>query len=152
MLTRSYFPTLFRTTPGTWDPFGELRQVQQQMDQPFDPAYYPRTSEYPALNVHTNEEEVLVEAELPGFATEDIDISVAQNTLTLRGSRQPVELKNGESYHRRERWAGQFVRALELPFEVQTDKVEAECRRGVLTIRLPRAEEHKPRKIAVKAS
>jgi len=152
MLTRSYFPTLFRTTPRTWDPFLELRQIQQQMDQLFDQAYYPRSSEYPAVNVYTNEDAALVEVELPGFDSEDIDISVVQNTLTLRGVRKPVELKNGESFHRRERWVGQFVRTLELPFEVQTDRVEAECRSGVLTIRLPRAEEHKPRKISVKAS
>lgn len=152
MLTRSYFPALFRATPRTWDPFRDLRQIQQQMDQLFGQTYYPRSTEYPQLNVYTSENEVLVEAELPGFASEDIDISVVQNTLTLRGSRQPVELKEGESYHRRERWAGQFVRTLELPFEVQTDKVEAECRKGVLTVRLPRSEEHRARKITVKAS
>ncbi|MEW6752282.1 MAG: Hsp20/alpha crystallin family protein [Candidatus Latescibacterota bacterium] len=152
MLTRAYFPTVFRTTPRTWDPFRELRQIQQQMDQLFDQAYYPRVTEYPALNVYTSEDEILVEAELPGFGAEDLDISVVQNTLTLRGTRKPVELKSGESYHRRERWTGQFVRTVELPYEVESDKVEAECRRGLLTIRMPRAEAHRPRKIAVKAS
>jgi HSP20 family protein len=152
MLTRSFFPTVFRSAPRTCDPFRELRQVQQQMDQIFDQSYFPRSTEYPPLNVYTSDEEVFVEAELPGFAGDDVDISVVQNTLTLRGTRKPVEIKEGESYHRRERWVGQFVRTLELPFEVQTDKVEAECKRGVLTVRLPRAEAHKPRRITVKAS
>ena len=106
----------------------------------------------PPLNVWSNEDETIVQAELPGLAADDIDISVVQNTLTLRGSRNPEGLKEGESYHRRERWTGRFVRSLELPFEVENSKVEAEYKHGMLRIRLPRAEQHKPKKITVKAS
>jgi HSP20 family protein len=95
---------------------------------------------------------VVVTAELPGFNPDDVEVSVVQNTLTLRGSRTPEELKQGETYHRRERWNGKFVRTLELPFEVDHDKVEAQFRNGVLSIRLPRAPQNLPKKITVKAS
>lgn len=152
MLTRTYFPALFRNGTGSWDPFRDLRRVQNEVTRMADRAAYPRSSDYPPLNVWSNEEETIVQAELPGFSAEDLDISVVQNTLTLRGARKPEEPKEGETYHRRERWNGQFVRSLELPFEVANDKIGAEFQNGVLSIRLPRAEEHKPRKIAVKAS
>ena len=152
MLTRTLFPSAFRNGTRLWDPFRDLRHIQEEMNRLVDQVWYPRATEYPPLNVWSNEEETVVQAELPGFAPEDIDISVVQNTLTLRGSRKPEELKEGETYHRRERWTGQLVRTLELPFEVDSDKVEAEFKSGVLSIRLPRAEEHKPKKIEVKAS
>jgi HSP20 family protein len=152
MLTRTLFPTVFRNGTRNWAPFRELGDIHREMDRLFDRTWAPRSTEYPPLNVWSNEDEMVVQAELPGFAADDIDISVVQNALTLRGSRKPEELKEGESYHRRERWTGQFVRTLELPFEVDNSKVEAEYKHGVLSIRLPRAEEHKPKKITVKAS
>jgi len=152
MLTRTYFPALFRNGTRTWDPFRDLRRVQDEMARTLDRGAYPRSSDYPPLNVWSNEEETIVQAELPGFSAEDLDLSVVQNTLTLRGTRKPEEIKEGETYHRRERWSGQFVRSLELPFDVVGDQIEAEFKNGVLSIRLPRAEEHKPRKISVKAS
>lgn len=152
MLTRTLFPTVFRNGTRSWVPFRELSEIHKEMDRLFDRTRTPRSTEYPPLNVWSNEDEAIVQTELPGFAADEIDISVVQNTLTLRGSRKPEELKEGESYHRRERWTGQFVRSLELPFEVDNSKVEAEYKHGVLSIRLPRAEEHKPKKIAVKAS
>ena len=152
MLTRTLFPMAFRNGYRNWPPFREPREIQDEMDRPIDPTWNPPSTEYPPLKVWSNEDETIVLAELPGFAADCIDISVVQNTLTLRGTRKPEGLKEGESYHRRERWTGQFVRSLELPFEVDNSKVEAEYKHGMLSIRLPRAEEHKPRKIAVKAS
>jgi HSP20 family protein len=80
---------------------------------------------YPAMNVWTHEDGAAVTAELPGVNTEDIDISVVGDTLTLTGSRQPDELKEDETYHRRERGYGRFTRAFQLPFQVEADKVEA---------------------------
>ena len=152
MLTRTLFPMAFRSGYPGWAPPRELRGLHEDVNRPIDRTQDPRSTEYPPLNVWSNEDETIVLAELPGLAADDIDISVVQNTLTLRGSRKPEELKKGEGYHRRERWTGQFVRSLELPFEADNSKVEAEYKHGVLSIHLPRAEEHKPKKIAVKAS
>ncbi len=107
---------------------------------------------YPAMNVWMNEEGAIITAELPGIAPEDLDISVVGDTLTVSGERKPEELKEGETYHRRERGYGKFSRAFQLPFEVEADKVSATFKNGVLHITLPRAEADKPRKIAVKAA
>jgi HSP20 family protein len=80
----------------------------------------------------------------------DIEISVRDDTLTLRGSRKAVELEEGTTYHRRERGSGAFARTVELPFRVEGGKVEATFEKGVLKISLPRAEEDKPKKITIK--
>jgi HSP20 family protein len=88
---------------------------------------------------------------LPGIDPNAIDISVVGKTLTLRGSRKPEEFKENESYHRRERWHGQFTKTIELPFDIDSGKVDAQYRKGILRITLPRAEADKPRKISVKS-
>jgi HSP20 family protein len=104
------------------------------------------------MNVWTNEESAVITAELPGVNSEEIDISVVGDTLTLSGNRQLEELGEGDKYHRRERSYGKFTRTFELPFLVEADKVEAVFEKGVLHISLPRAEADKPKKIAVKTA
>ncbi|MBX9771589.1 MAG: Hsp20/alpha crystallin family protein, partial [Candidatus Obscuribacterales bacterium] len=88
-------------------------------------------------------------AEVPGISPEDVDISLLNDTLTIRGSRKPDSLKEGESRHRHERGYGQFTRSLQLPFGVNSEQVQAHVANGVLQITLPRAEAEKPRKISV---
>lgn len=149
MFTRSFFPS---ASPfNLRNPFGDLQRLRQEFDQLLEGAWRP-AAEYPALNVWTSPEAVAVTAELPGFEPSDIEVSVVQNVLTLRGSRPASELKEDETYHRRERWSGKFVRSLELPFPVDGTQVEAQFKNGVLAIKLPRAEEHRPRKIEIKAA
>ena len=107
---------------------------------------------YPLLNAWEDEHNFYVEAELPGLALEDLDISMAdRNTITIKGTRKEPTLEGGQ-WHRRERAFGEFERSLELPGAVDADNVEANFRNGVLTIRLPKAPELRPRKIEVKAS
>lgn len=136
-------------------PWQEMRRLQRDMNRIF--ARMPTSfggevaPAYPAMNVWTNEDGAIVTAELPGVNLEDIDISVVENTLTLKGSRQPDELQEGETYHRRERGCGTFARTFQLPFQVEVDKVEGVFEKGVLRVSLPRAEAEKPKKIAVKA-
>jgi HSP20 family protein len=107
--------------------------------------------EFPAVNVWLNGEGAEVTAELPGIDAGSVDISVVGRTLTLKGSRLPDELKDDESYHRRERWRGEFSRSFDLPFAVEADKVKARFSKGVLHVELPRAEAEKPRKIEIKS-
>jgi len=104
---------------------------------------------FPAMNAWTNEDSAVVTAELPGVSIDDIEIAVERDTLTLRGRREPEEMEEGASYHRRERRFGGFNRAFRLPFLVDTAGVKAELKKGLLTIVLPRAEADKPRKIAI---
>jgi HSP20 family protein len=106
---------------------------------------------FPATNVWSGADSVMVTAEIPGVDPDQLDISVVNETLTLSGERNLVELAEGEKYHRRERGSGRFSRTVQLPFRVAADKVEASFNNGVLQINLPRAEEDKPKKITVKA-
>lgn len=110
------------------------------------------SSEFPALNVWLSENDALVEAELAGIEAEDIDISVTNDSLTLRGARTAHELAEGERFHRQERGSGQFSRSLQLPFRIDAENVEANLSKGVLQIRVPRAESDKLKKIVVRSA
>jgi HSP20 family protein len=111
-----------------------------------------RTATFPAINVYTNKDEgILVTAELPGIHTEELNISVTGDTLTLSGSRQSEEMPESAQYHRRERGFGEFNRTVQLPFAINKEKVEATVQSGVLQVTLPRAEAEKPRQISIKA-
>lgn len=135
----------------SWDPTRELQRWQREMDDLFS-GVSGTVHAFPPLNVWAAENDAIVTAELPGLETEDIEITVHGDSLTLRGARKPVELKEGENYFRRERIYGDFARTLQLPFRVNADQVSAKVNHGVLMITLPRAEEDKPRKISVKAA
>jgi HSP20 family protein len=111
----------------------------------------PSTIEFPAVNVWVAGDNAVVTTELPGVDPKALEISVVGKSVTLRGSREPEEMKENESYHRRERWHGQFTKALELPFYIDADKVEAKFKKGILYITLSRAEADKPKKITVKS-
>ena len=138
--------------PSVWR---ELNQIQRDMNRVFD-GYSPiRTRvapSYPALNIWSSEEDLIVNAEVPGIDVEDIEISVVGETLTLSGARKSEDLEEGARYHRQERGYGKFNRSVELPFPVDIDKVEATFKNGVLQISLPRSEADKPKKIVVKSA
>lgn len=137
--------------------FREMERLRREMNQLFDRVDRGPTlgmaSGYPAMNVWANADGVIVTAEVPGCDLENLEISVHNNTLTLRGERTEEALDDEEvTYHRRERSCGQFQRAFQLPYEVEADAVEASYTNGVLHITLPRAEADKPKKIEVKVS
>jgi HSP20 family protein len=146
---------LMRPYRSFWSPWREMARLQRDMNRLFSQTPTGFAGDvaptFPAMNVWTDEDRAIVTAELPGVAPDDVDVSVVGDTLTLKGSRQPDELEEGETYHRRERRYGAFTRAFQLPFHVDPDQVEATFWDGVLQISLPRAEEDKPKKIAVKA-
>jgi HSP20 family protein len=103
---------------------------------------------YPAINAWEADDVYYVEAEVPGMSEGEIDVSVVGNQLTIRGERKGAA-SEGATFHRRERGAGEFVRSLRLPVAVETGRVEAQLRDGVLTLSLPKAESHRPRKIPI---
>jgi len=136
-----------------WSPFEELRSLQREMNRLFD-GYDSGTamSRFPALNVWGNEENVVVTAELPGLQPDDLDISVVNNQLTIKGERKSDKPSENAVCHRCERDTGRFVRTVRLPFTVESSKVSARYENGVLTIYLPRHEATKPKRIEIKAS
>ena len=130
-----------------WDPWREFERMSRALSR-FE---RPSVVDFPAINMWVSEDNAIVTTEIPGVNPAEIDISVVGKSLTLRGLRKSEEVKEGESYHRRERWYGQFTKTLDLPFNVNTDKVNARFSKGELIIELPRAEAEKPRKISVKS-
>ena len=146
MLWSEGFGTLSRGL----DSWTELERMQNEMNRLFARLGSTPPQDFPVANVWANEERVVVTAELPGFTPDGIDISVAGRTFTVHGSREPVKVGEGESYHRQERWHGSFTKALEVPFPVDAAKVEAKFSKGVLSVTLPRLEQDKPKKISVK--
>jgi len=141
-----------------WSPFRDLMGIQQEVNRLFDDLMTRRAEAgmegavwVPAVDVAETEEFIKVKVEAPGVAKEDFKISVQNNVLTVRGERKMEKETSEENYHRVERVYGSFFRAIELPSAVQTDKVSANYKDGVLTITLPKSEEAKPKEIAVEA-
>jgi HSP20 family protein len=120
-------------------------------NRPFFRVISPATTEFPAANIWVSGDNSVVSTELPGLDTDTLEVTVVNNLLTLRGSRKAEEVNEGDSCHRQERWNGKFAKTIELPFAIESGKVEARFRKGILYINLPRAEADKPKKIAVKA-
>jgi HSP20 family protein len=139
-----------RFVPHMWDEMDRLQREMNRVFETFDRTWTPAAG-FPAMNVWMNEEGAVVTAELPGVNVKDLEINVVGETLTLSGERKPVELPKGAVYHRQERGQGKFTRTIDLPFNVDSGKVQATLEKGILRILLPRAEQDKPRKILVKA-
>lgn len=132
-----------------WDPWQDFERMRRSL---FGNGRTSAIVEFPAVNIWVDGDDALVTAEIPGVDPDTIELSVVGKSLILRGIRQPEEIKNGETYHRQERWQGRFSKTVELPFAVESDKVNARFTKGILSVELPRAEAEKPKKIAVKSA
>ncbi len=139
-----------------WEPWAEMQRLSREMDRVFGRGGNGMgrlfgVGSYPALNVWEDDDNVYAEAELPGFSLDDLEIYVTGNQLTIKGERRPPEPSSG-TWHRQERSFGKFSRMIELPGDIDSDRVAAEFKNGVLNITLPKSEAVKPRRIEVKTS
>jgi len=137
--------------------FAPLMQLRDEFDRVYKslfrdggPLAQARSAEHPSLNIWEEAEALKIEAELPGLKAEDLDLSVLGSELTIQG-RVTTAPPEGQTFHRRERPAGEFRRVVRLPVDVQGDKIEATLSHGVLLITLPKAAVVKPQKIKVTA-
>jgi HSP20 family protein len=112
----------------------------------------PSAGVFPLMNVTEDEDNYYVRAELPGFKAGELDISVTGEALSISGERKLPDVEEKAQYHRRERESGKFSRIVSLPSLMDTNKVEARCTDGVLTVIMPKSEAVKPKQIAIKAS
>ena len=138
------------------DPFRELTAMQDRMARLFGDVYLRdedtgfRGSWNPAVDIFETENHALVlKAELPGMTREDIDVTVENGTLVLKGQKKFDEAVKEEHYRRIERSYGQFYRTFTLPNTVDASKVSADYKNGILTVKLPFREEARPRTINV---
>ena len=140
-------PTDF-SEPGS--DFDRLRQGMEWLLDSFGaptPGFTSRV--FPSINVTEDKDHYYLRAELPGVKCEDLDISVVEDQVSIRGERKiPLEKKEF-NYHRRERQEGAFRRSISLPMEIDSNKVKAEMKQGILKVTLPKHERAKPRKIQI---
>lgn len=154
------------TTMATWDPFEGMDSLRREIDRAFEragpqyqqlfrPAFLPGRSarEYPLINLYEDQDTVYVEALAPGADPNSFNISIVGDTLALSGEkRRTLQDVKAEAFHREERAAGKFVRAIELPVPVDEGNARAEYKNGLLVIALPKSEKAKPKQINVQVA
>ncbi len=143
-----------------WDPVREMRVLRDMMDRIMEETFGPiaergRVVEswalLPRVDVYETDTDVVVKATVPGVKPEDLDITLTGNVLTIKGEVKEEDTEENANFIRRERVFGTFRRDLTLPVDVDVEKAEATFENGVLTLRLPKAEVAKPKRLTVKA-
>jgi len=142
-----------------WNPLNEMNLLQSQMNRLFDTALqgWPGESNTtatwtPPVDIYETENDLTVNLDLPGVDPKQVDVSVENNVLTIRGERHFAEKQHQENFHRVERSYGTFARSFTLSRSVDSEKIRANYQAGVLTITLPKAEAAKPRRIQIAAA
>lgn len=135
---------------GPWSPFRELRDMREEMDRMFDQSVrYPfgTATVFPTINVREDDKHFYLEAHVPGFTDDNIDIDIADDMVTISGStnEENKEEKDATGYLRREYRIQSFTRTLTLPTPVISDEANAELKHGILTVTLPKVLEERPK-------
>lgn len=146
-----------------WRPFSELSRVERDMEhlfgnffrRPFLGLTWPEQFREvgfrePAIEVYEEKDDVVIKAEIPGMKKEELDINISGTILTIKGEKKQEEEVKKKGYYYSERSYGSFLRTIDLPKEVQTDKARAHFKDGVLEVRLPKTEEAKRKEVKVK--
>ncbi len=126
-----FFPRMWRKFPSRWRRLRELEEIS------------------PSVDMYDKKDEIVVKAEVPGVEKENVNISLTDNTLTIKGEMKKEEEVKEEDCYYSERSYGSFARTLNLPAKVQADKVKASFQNGILEIHLPKVEEAKPKEVKV---
>jgi len=142
-----------------WEPFRGLNTLQEQVNRLFEDSFSRSRSGHaelaswaPAVDVYETESELVVKADLPDVQEKDIDVRMENNTLTIRGERKFSNEVQDDNYLRVERAFGTFSRSFSLPNTVNTEAIKADYRNGVLSVRMPKREETKPKQIKISVS
>ena len=139
-----------------WEPVREMITLREAMDRLFNDAFTRPVSAsgvsiVPALDLYETADEVVARINLPGMKSDEVQISVTGDMLTLRGEVKPSDDKKDVTYHILERKAGIFERTVSLPSDIQAEKARADFENGVLTITMPKSEIAKPKTISIKS-
>jgi HSP20 family protein len=135
-----------------FDPFIELRRMQSEMNRLSSGFGATTARDFPPINIWLGDNSVVVTAELPGVARDEVTISLQEDALMLEGKREPKLQQDNVNWQRRERAYGTFSRAVQLPFRVDPEKVQARFDNGILEIELERLEADRPKKIEIRAA
>ena len=135
-----------------WDPLQEMLDLRRAMDQVMQRTGQATNGQPQfdvAMDIYETPDSYEIEAAMPGIKPEDVDITLNNNVLTIRGETKVEEEKEDKNYHLRERRAGAFLRSITLPSSINADAIEARYGNGVLKLRLPKAEEAKSKHIQI---
>ncbi len=146
----------FGTSVSRWEPFREMTDIQQEVNRLFD-SFFGRPATLasgermwmPLADMYETKDDLYVTFEIPGVSEKEISVSITGDVLTVKGERKWERTEKDEAFHRLERVYGKFERAVPLPTLVQGDKVKATYRDGILEIKLPKAEQIKPKEIKI---
>ena len=140
-----------------WEPAREMMSLRDAMDRLFDDAFTRPLSirdgwsaSVPAIDMYQTDDDVIVKAALPGIKSDEVQINVNGEMLTLKGEVKQDQEMEEKAWHIREQRYGSFERSVALPTAVVADKAKADFENGILTITLPKAEEVKPKTITIK--
>lgn len=144
----------FTERPQFRNPWAEFERIRRGLDElsqnlMAEGKTYVHASVYPPLIMYETKDALIVKAELPGIGSEDLDISIEGETLTLQGKKETTQNEEKVSYHRREIKTGNFSRAIALPTKVNMDNISAKLVDGILTLTLNKREEAKPKQIVI---
>lgn len=143
---------------GWWNPVSELEKLQQDMGRLFDFSFsrWPERDSglleglwSPAIDIYDSKDHLMVKADIPGLSKDEIEVSVHGDTLTLKGEKKKEEEVKEKDFVRSERFYGAFHRAIKLPVAVDSDRVKASYKNGVLELTLPKKEDAKPKQIQI---
>lgn len=141
-----------------WEPLRDMMTLRQAMDRLFEDSFVQPAgfavsgASGVAMDVFETDSEVVIKAELPGVKPDEVDVSIAEDVVTVKGEHKEEKEEKEANYFRKELRYGSFSRSVRLPASVNSGKAEAVFENGVLTLTLPKAEEVKPRKINVKTT
>ena len=153
----SYLVRWQRPSFPAWSPLNQLSSLRNEISRLFDAPLAELTDGSrllsgwsPALDVHEDKDSFVVQAELPGMKREDIELSLHDGRLSISGERKAEQKYEGAEVYRAERFVGRFQRTVTLPAPVAADQIKAQYKDGILTVRLPKSDEAKPKQIEVK--
>ncbi|SHJ94382.1 HSP20 family protein [Malonomonas rubra DSM 5091] len=140
-----------------WKPFREMEPFHREMESLINrvlgealPARFGEEGWLPRMDIAETKDSLVIEAELPGMDSKDIEVNLSGDMLTIKGEKKTEREENGKHYHCIERHSGSFKRAFRVPANVQSNKVDASFDKGILTITLPKTEEAKEKEIKIK--
>ena len=135
-----------------WNPFAEIERIRREFDRLLEELVPREEGERlfaPVVDVYETDQDLVVKAELPGVKKENVEVSIRDNALHIKGEKKEEKEEKTETYHRVERVYGKFERVIPLPTDVKVEAAKAEFKDGVLEIRIPKAKGSKEKKIEI---
>jgi len=142
------------TNLNQWEPLNDMLKLNTALDQLFNSAFVPAVgsrTQTLSIDVVEHEDVFTVQAVVPGINPNDLDITVNDQTLIIKGEWKQPEFPKGTTFHLRERGVGRFERTIRFPLPLNADAVQAQYEHGILTLNLPKVEQVKPRRINIQS-